>query len=407
MLMGILIKVFKQTFWQIIGKLVTSVSTVIILGIVARSYGEEGTGVFTLVLTYLAMFYLLADFGFNAHVLTKVAGLGYRVQKEWRKLLGTRIVWSGILVVLAIGSLPFWPASPRANDFSKAILLGSLAIIGSAIFITCNLIFQSRLRYDLSVLATSIGTLISLGLFVYLSSQKYPIPLLFLAHVTGWIIIAVVSLTLARNFLPKLSPVYDYQYIKCLFKDSWPIAGTLALNVLYFRADTFMIAYFKGVSDTGIYSIAYSVFQSVLVLPTFIMNAYYPLMLKSLSKVRLVGISLLTLAAFGTVLIQVWSPYLINILTGGGFIGSTISLQILSLSFPAFFLSSFLMWLLIAKGKYKTMLFIYTSGLIFNLVLNFFYIPEYSFLAASWTTVISEYFILLMQILVLQGILLS
>lgn len=64
-------KIFKQTSWQILGKVVTSVSTFVILGMVARNYGKEGTGVFTLALTYLAVFYVLSDFGFNAHVLKK------------------------------------------------------------------------------------------------------------------------------------------------------------------------------------------------------------------------------------------------------------------------------------------------------------------------------------------------
>lgn len=64
-----LVKIFQQTFWQILGKIVTSFSTFIILGLVARNYGKEGTGIFTLVLTYLSIFYILADFGFNAHVL--------------------------------------------------------------------------------------------------------------------------------------------------------------------------------------------------------------------------------------------------------------------------------------------------------------------------------------------------
>lgn len=59
------------------------------------------------------------------------------------------------------------------------------------------------------------------------------------------------------------------------------------------------------------------------------------------------------------------------------------------------------MWVLVATGRYKSMFLLYTFGLILNLILNFVYIPKYSFIAASWITVISEYFILIMQIVVL------
>lgn len=398
-LVNIVATIFKQTSWQIIGKIITSFATFIILGIVARNYGENGTGVFTLALTYLAIFYLLADFGFNAHVLTSVKSKGFRVEKDWNKLLGTRILWSIFLVLIAIATLPIWLFA--TVDFKQAILFGSLAIIGAGIFNTCNLIFQSRLRYDLSVLSVSFGTFVSLGLFIYLTSNAYPIPFLLLAHLSGWILIALASLFAVKNFLPKLNPIFDLQYIKHLFLASWPIAATLTLNVIYFRADSFMIAYFKGVSDAGIYNIAYSVFQSVLVIPTFIMNSYFPLMLKSLKGLKLVGLGLFLLSLLASITTLLFAPFIIKILTGSGFSGSTASLQILSLGFPAYFLSSILMWLLVTKAKYKLMLVIYLAGLIVNTILNLIYIPQFSFLAASWITVISEYLILLMQIIVL------
>ena len=398
--MGQTIKIFQQTFWQVLGKVITSLSTFIILALVTRNYGKEGTGVFTLALTYLSIFYILADFGFNAHVLSRAQGLGYRVQGEWNKLLGTRLVWSGILVVVAVGLLPFWPFSTPA--FTKAVSFGSLAILASAAFITCNLIFQSKLRYDLSVLASSVGTLIGLAIFIYLSTSKSPIYLLVLAHMISWAVISLIAVLLIHKFLRNVFPIFDFHYAKDLFKQSWPVAATLSLNVLYFRADSFMVAYFKSVADAGVYNVAYSVFQSALVLPTFIMNAYYPLMLRSLDKFKLIAFGLVGLSVMGTFITIVFAPFIINILTGGGFSGSIVSLQILSLGFPAYFLSSLLMWLLIAKGKYKIMFLLYMSGLIFNLTLNLLYIPQYSYFAASWITVISEYLILLMQVVALS-----
>lgn len=384
-------KIFQQTFWQILGKVASSLSTFIILGLVARNYGEAGTGIFTLALTYLAIFYLLSDFGFNAHVLKRLQVTGDRVQKEWQKLLGTRILWSVALVILSVGTLPFWSfASPQ---FNQAVLSGSLAIIASGIFVTCNLIFQKKLRYDLSVLASSIGTLISLGFFIYFASLHYPIQFLLLAHLLGWIIIAIAALFLVKGGLP----TYDIRYTINLFKDSWPVAFTLVLNVIYFRADVFILAYFKGVSDVGIYNLAYSIFQTALVLPAFIMNAYYPLMLKSVAEVKKVGLGLLILSVSGTFLTIIFAPFFTNLITGGrGFTGSAASLQILSLGFPAFFLSSLLMWLMVTKGRYKLMLSIYAIGLLANLVFNFLYIPLSSYMAASWITVISEYLILIL-----------
>src|SRR5688572_4077040 len=117
--MSKLLKLSQQTLWQMVGKVISSVATFIILGIVARSYGETGTGAFTLVTTYLGIFYLLADFGFNAHVLSQG-----NVEKQWGKLLGARLLWAGVLVII---SLSIFPLMPFASSLLFAsVLFGSL-----------------------------------------------------------------------------------------------------------------------------------------------------------------------------------------------------------------------------------------------------------------------------------------
>ncbi len=400
--MDVLYKVSKQTFWQGIGKVVTSVTTIIVLGIVTRTYAEFGTGIFTLALTYLNIFYLLGDFGFNAHVLkqNRSENINSVSSSEWQKLLGTRILWSLVLIVLSIATLPFWSFS--SSEFSQAVIVGSLAILGSSIFVTCNLIFQSKLRYDLSVIASSAGILVGLTLYIWLSDQHAPISSLLIAQSVSWLIIAVLSLIFVKKFLTNIFPIFDSYYIKDLFKQSWPIAATLALNVVYFRIDAFLLAFYKGISEVGIYNVAYSVFQSALVIPTFIMNAYYPLMLKSFTKVKLVSMLLVGLAFLGTFVTFILADWIINFLTDGRFDNSVQVLQILSLSFPAFFLSALFMWLLVAKGKYKQMFFVYLIGLCINLVLNIIFIPQYSIIGAAWVTVMSEYLILLLQVVVLS-----
>lgn len=376
--------IFKQTFWQIIGKVISSVSTFIILGIVARNYHEAGVGKFSLVLTYLAMFNLLSDFGFNAHELRDN-------RLVWPKLLGVRIIWSVILSIVALAILLFF-----SKELVEPTFFGILAILGSAIFVTCNLIFQKKQRYDLSILASSIGTIAGLIAYIWLATIKLPVSFLLYANSLSWIVIAFFSLILVKKFLPSFSPIFDKRYSINLFKECWPIAATLGLNVVYFRADAFILAYFKGFSQAGVYNLAYSIFQAALVLPTFVMNAYYPILLKGAQKIKTVALLLIAVALVGTLLTLIFSSQIISALTGKGFGGSAQALQILSLSFPAFFLSSLLMWVLISKGQYKKMLVIYAIGLIFNLAANFFYIPLFSYSAASVVTVISEYLILLL-----------
>ncbi|MDO8619524.1 MAG: flippase [Candidatus Daviesbacteria bacterium] len=409
--MNSLKKISQQTIWQLIGKVISAGSTFIILGIVARSYGESGTGIFTLALAYIAIFFQFADFGFNAHLLGKLHGDEENLQLEWRQLLGVRLVLSLILTLFAITLLPLW--SFTTPELTTAIIFGSLAIVGSAVFLTTNLVFQGKLSYERSVISSSVGTLISLGLVAWFTYLKLPVAALVFAQSLGWIILALISLVLLRKFIKRIWPVFNLEYSLDLLKNSWPIALTLAFNVIYFRADAFMIAFFRNSAEVGIYNVAYQVFQTALVLPAFIMNSYYPLLLSALNKsttlfskqVKLAAFSLLILSIVSTVVTYLFAPTIITLLTGGGFNGSVESLQILSLGFPAYFVTALLIWVLVAKKEYKLMLLIYLIGGIFNLATNYFFIPQSSFIAASWITVVSEYLILTLQLVSLFWIL--
>ena len=396
-----LLKISQQTFWQIVVKAITTTSGFIIIGIISRNYGQSGVGDFTLALIYLTFFYTLADFGFNAHVLSRLQGTGYGLQIEWRKLLGVRIIWSLVLAISAVLLLLVMPSS-FTLDFKLSTLFGSLIILFFAMNLTSSALFQSKLRYDLDIVPTIVGVLLSVLVTILFASQHFPIYTLILSYVVAWFIHALGTYLASKKFINNLTPLFDLNYLKNLFKSTWPLAGTLILNIVYFRIDSFILTANFGSAQVGLYNIAYQVFQSILVLPTFIMNSFYPFILQSKKfsfKKPLLG--LLGIAISITIFLYYLSPFLIRLIAGSGFTTSITSLQILSLGLPAFFVSSLLWWVLISKGFYKKLLVIYTIGLVFNIVTNLIFVPQYGLLAASWITGLSEYLILTLQIMVL------
>ncbi len=382
----------KQTIYQVFGKAITAGSSILILGIIARAYGSSGVGSFGLSLTYLSIFYLVVDFGINAHFLKSFQALEKdKKELEFRKLLGSRLGWSVIVTAIAVSILPVLPFGDGL--FYSSVLFGFLAIICSGVVASANLIFQSFSRYDLSVGATSLGAILSLALIFLFTKLGLPIPFLVLGYFLGWLVMAILAIFFVRFLMRSVSPVFDLSFTRRLVLGSWPIALTLVLNVVYFRIDAFMISSFRGVSELGIYNVAYQVFQSSIVLATFIMNAYYPHMSNSLRQNTKILILLFGLSVLGLSLTYALAPYIVLIIAGQGFAGSVNSLQILSLGLPAYFVSSLLMWLLIAKKYYKRMLAVYLLGLLLNFTANYLYIPQFGYVAASWTSVVSEYII--------------
>lgn len=403
--MNTFFKVSQQTAWQLVGKVITSLSTIFILSLVSRKYGEQGTGIFTLSLTYLAFFYLLVDFGINAYILPYLKNDASLTE---RKLLGLRIVLSIVLMLISLVILPLLPFSRQ--EFNQAIMFGVLSILFSGMYISFNALFQSKLRYDLSIISSSIGTIATTVLIYLFIGGDYPVSYLLFASMIGWIINSLLAAFFAGRYLPSVLPLIDKQFISKTLSSVWPISLTLLFNMIYFRLDTFILTSYKGFAEAGVYNLAYQVFQSALVLPTYIMNSYYPMMVTELSESRRsffnslkkVALIMVGLGVAGTVTAFLFSDFIINLIAGfKGFSGSPGALKILSLGFPAFFVSSLLMWSLVSLKKYKELMIIYFVGLFLNFILNVIFIPSYSYIASSWITGISEYFILLLQLLIL------
>src|SRR5258708_3059694 len=280
--MDTLRKISAQTFWQILAKFFSSFSTLIILSLVARNFGQFGTGTYTLALTYLSFFYLAADFGVNAHILPKL--ILTQKELEWRKLLGFRVILSLLLIFLALAILPLLPF--KNPQFNQIVVLGILSVLPSAIYVSTNAFFQSNFLYKLSAFASIAGSLVILVLTYLLIVSRASLGMLIVANLIGWISCAALAVFFILQRFKKFLPIFDFFYIKELIIESWPITLTLFFNTLYFRVDLFILTFLKSFQEVGLYNLAYQIFQAALVIPTFIMNGYYPIMIKDLTSNR-------------------------------------------------------------------------------------------------------------------------
>ena len=373
------------------------------LGLITRNYGQSGTGVYTLALTYIIFFYLIADLSLNNYYLTKYS----KTSNDTNYLFSIRILWSVFLIILAnllVYLLPF-----NTPLFQATVLIGSLAIFFSGIATSTSLIFQANLKYQYFMLATIVGSLTMLITTFIFVMLKFPTPLLILGVVVGWTVNNLISLILANKLytlifiLPKLS------YLKSMFIICWPLSATLILNTIYFRVDSFILTAILGFEKVAIYNLAYSIFQTTLVIPTFIMNSFYPLMIAQLkldrdifnNQIKKAGFLLLALSLIIGIGTWFFAPTTISLIAGKEFKQSSEVLQLLTLSIPAFFLSSLFMWTLMTLGRFKNLLIIYGLGLLVNLVLNLWLIPNLGIRGAIFSTIISEYLILVMQVVIL------
>ncbi len=402
-------KVLFNTGWQVVGKIVTASSTLLITLIIGRSLGPSGFGEFTKIFVFVGYFYIIADFGLNS-IYVKYARFTSGVESSlFRALLGLRFVISIFLVTSAILITFFLPYNSQTlTGFSPlvktGIMIASLTIITQALFTTASGFFQKKLRYDLSAIAAISGSLVMVlaTAVVYFTTRSL---LLFVSiYILGGLTYVAASFFLiSKKFDYKFFASFDLTKSKALLLSAWPIGLALILNLLYFRADVFILASFRSSAEVGLYALGYQFFEAALAVPIFFTNALYPLLSEAFAKnieefkkiVRNWALYLTTFSIILTIFLLLIS-FLIPLLYDSRFEDSKAALQILALGMPFFFLSALFWHVLIIYNRQKLLIYVYAAGAIFNLTVNLIFIPIFGYRAAAITTVISEAFILLL-----------
>lgn len=418
----------KNTLAQILGKVITAGTTFLVLAMVARKFGEAGTGEFTLVLSFVALFYLIADFGLNATVVKKMVAEREKAFFYFSNLLGLRLFWSLFLVILAI---LISRVLPYSETFKLGILISCLTIVTQAILTTSNAFFQSQLRYDQSVLVSSLGSLTTALLAYFFIQKEFSLIALLLAYAIGGIVMAVATLFVIRYSLPAparpagggparqcqssaggrqagllmVRPAFDLFFWRSLVLSTLPLSLTLIVDLFHFKIDSFILAFFRPISEVGVYNVAHKIFENILVFPVFFVNSLYPLLIKDytggLKKltvlVKKAGFFLFLVSLVVLLVLFICAPLIIRVLTGGGFEWSTLVLRILILSLPAFFTTALFMWVLITLGKQWLLFKIYSVAMILDLILNLLLIPRFGFIAAAITTGTTEGLVLILE----------
>ncbi len=400
-----------NTVYQLAGKFFSTVITIIVTVIVTRAYGRDAYGQFTLMQSYPALFFIIVDFGLNAIAVKEIAKDETRTQKVFNSVLVMRLLFSALLVLVLGLILIFFPYSPQLKF---GIILSLFLIITQALYATANIVFQAQLKYNFSTLSYVLGSLCILVLVVLFTALGASVVLISFSYVLGGLVVFLINLRLLAKLGVEITFGFDKALAKLLVIQALPLGLMFVFSQVNFKSDTILLSLLHmpssyGLSNTesvAIYSLPYKVFEVCLVIPTFFMNAVYPLFVKRVlvSKATLLAIfkkSLVILAALGSFAGCVGffaAPLLIKLLGGSDFTQSVLVLRILFIGLLLFFLSQPVSWLIVTLEKQWFLPIVYCVSAAFNVSANLVLIPRYSFYAASAITVGSELLVLVLLV---------
>ena len=403
----------SNTFFQLVSKVITMTITFFLTFLISKNYGSYGYGLFTLFQSFPAVFYIISDFGLNAIGAKEISRNFKEINKIFNNILAIRLLISMVLILLSI-LISFYLYDDVNIRFGLA--LGSFIIMAQSLVSTTNIIFQIKLRYDLSSLTNVISYIFLLVTCLFLVYSKSDIAVINLVYVLSAFVAFSMNIYLLKKFDISLDLKFSREYFKDLFLMSWPLGLMFVFSQINFKADSILLSILKlpnfgltNIQTVGVYGLPYKIFEVILVVPTFVMNSAYPLLLDNYNLnlpkfkrefTRLVlymfiigaGISIL-----GYILIEnLLSINLINNYFTRDFAVSKEILLILISGISVFFVTQPLSWFLVIRDRQKNLPLIYLISAIFNVGLNYILIPQFSFYASAYLTWASEILILLL-----------
>ncbi len=404
----------KTSVWVFVAVFLSKIFTYFYRILIARNFGPEIYGVFSLATMILGWFALFASFGLSDGLIRYVAW--YREKKEQQKinflLKSTLFIYSISGIIL--GFLLFFLSRYIALNFfhnSELIIFLKLFAFLIPITIFANIFlsilqgFEKIKEYSFIVnILQNFIKIFALYILIFLGFNAHSIIFSYFLGVFSMFIFSylICKYSIQNIFLKVTLAKQDKQDLLQNFVSySWPLFFVMAITEIFYWTDSFLIGYFNGAISVGFYNAAVPIVLFLAVIPELFSKLFFPMITKEFANKKIevvrqisqqVGkwIFILVLPMF--IILFLFPGVIINLLFGGEYLVAVDALRILSIGglITSLFMPHYN--LLSMAGKSKKIFYIFLFISISNIILNLFLIPPFGISGAAAATTISKIF---------------
>ena len=402
--MNILNRIIKDSIFYSASDFLLRIISFFIPVLIAREFGSELFGQYSYALAFTALFIIFADFNVGGMIIREIAIDRAKDSLYISNALFIKIILSFLAIIFIILSTLLLHKSFSINLF--IYLLAINAIIKSFIgFFYSVLSAYEKIKYVVYLrIVENILLILFFGVLLYF---KQTLLIIIIGFILSSILTCLIVITFIKNKYASFSLKRNVDVLKYLFKKNLPFGLSAVFSVAYFNIDTLMISYFKGYELTGIYSVAFVFFTSSTILLGPLSSILLPVLSRKLveykdnfqnqysaiNKTLKYSLILVAMGILMSLFYIIFADAIINILYGSEFARSSISLKILAIIIPFWFIYLIIGTIFSALGRqyiYTTSLFI---GVIINIFLNLILIPAYDEVGASIASLITMIFL--------------
>lgn len=308
-------------------------------------------------------------------------------------------LWLVALPVVGGFTLAYWRWGNLSVPAIVAIVLLTLSIVPDSYSDAANAICNGYEEMTAPALLTIVKNLlkVAVGLGFLLAGWGaigLAATALIVNLATAWLF-----LLLARRLGVRAAWTADPGAWRTLLAAAWPLLLNNLLAGLFFRVDAFILQWFRGDYELGLYAPPYKYLQFLLLIPSYFTLALFPHLSRlaaersgALNATLALAMKLLLIVALPVCVATVFlAPDLVLLLGGRGYLPhSATALRILIWFLPFSYVNGLAQYVLIAVGRQRLLSGAFALTFGFNLVTNLLLIPRFGYPAAAATTVASE-----------------
>ena len=386
--------IIKNTFWLFAGEAGGRLLKMGLIVYAARKLGASGWGIFAYAISIASLLMIFSDIGTD-NLITREAT---QKKEDYKVIVSVTLLLKSIILTISIFLVIF--VSPYISHIKEAkvlfpivgiiFLFDAIRSIGFAI----NRVLEKMER---ETIIKIIMNFIILGLGIVLININ-PLPIsMAIAYAIGSISGAILILIIIRKDIANLITKTNIVALKFVIKTILPFAIITLIGTIMFNTDVFMLGIWKTPEDIGVYSAAQRFFQFILIIPSMIATATFPLMSKLanidngkfriiLEKIFSVFIIIGIPIAFGGLAL---ADQIIPLVFGLEYIKAIPVLKILMImllfSFPLILLTN----TIFVYNEQRKLILANVFGVLANVLLNFLLIPKLGVIGATIATLTS------------------
>jgi len=394
-------KIAYNTAIQFIGRFFSILFGVLAIGIMTRHLGVEGYGMYTKALTFFQITSVLLDFGLSNVTLKYISHEDDEKTEEiLNKILTLRFFLNLLILITPFFSLFL--------HYEKEVVMGIFIFSFSYLVSNFSQVWAILLQKKLNMIPLIIGELVTrvtflISIFVLWKLNAGLVPMILASAITGLLSVLTIYIGIKKYIKPRF--IIDVKLWKEVLRLSAPFALSIIFNLIYFRADSFILTIFKGNADVGIYGAAYKILEIYIMIPATFMALILPALDKAFKendKIRFKNLLQKSFDFLSMMAIPIMmggfllSKDVIILLAGKNFIQASPILSILCVVMGIITIGTIFTNMVIAVNNQKKMMLGYGLAAFASVVLYLVLIPIYSYSVIPYIKIFIEGFIMVL-----------